>query len=106
MVVDAERYRERRREALTALAHRTADRVRRSGEPVPLEPMSAAERRVIHTVLAADEGVATHSEGDGADRHVVIALRGEETAARPESGMPEENLEGRDELEPPQDRQD
>ncbi|HXQ24148.1 MAG TPA: RNA-binding cell elongation regulator Jag/EloR [Candidatus Acidoferrales bacterium] len=103
VVVDAERYRERRREALTALAHRTADRVRRTGESVPLEPMSASERRVIHTVLADDEGVATHSEGEGADRHVVVGLRGEETAAGPESGVLEEDLDRSDDPEQPQD---
>lgn len=81
VVVDAERYRERRREALAALAHRTATRVRRIGQPVALEPMSASERRVIHTTLALDPGVATHSEGEGASRHVVITLHGPEGAA-------------------------
>ena len=106
VVVDAERYRERRREALTALANRTADRVRRTGEPTPLEPMSASERRVIHTVLAADEGVATHSEGDGADRHVVITLRGEETGAPSEPGVPDEDLDGAEDSAPSQGQPD
>ncbi len=75
VVVDAERYRERRREALQALATRTAARVRRSGKSVALEPMSASERRVIHTALAEDSVVTTHSEGEGPDRHVVILPR-------------------------------
>lgn len=75
VVVDAERYRERRREALQALAQRTAATVRRSGTPVPLEPMSASERRVIHTALAQDAVVTTRSEGEGPDRHVVILPR-------------------------------
>lgn len=73
--VDVERYRERRRGALLALAQRTAARVRRTGKPVALEAMSASERRVIHTALAEDAVVATHSEGEGDDRHVVICLR-------------------------------
>jgi spoIIIJ-associated protein len=81
VVVDAERYRERRREALQALASRTASRVRRSGTPVALEPMSASERRVIHTALAEEAGVSTHSEGEGDDRHVVITLRGDDAAS-------------------------
>lgn len=80
VVVDAERYRERRREALAGLARRTATRVRRMGQPVALEPMSASERRVIHTTLALDPGVATHSEGEGSSRHVVITLHGPEGA--------------------------
>ncbi len=81
VVVDAERYRERRREALAALARRTATRVRRMGQPVALEPMSASERRVIHTTLAVDPGIATHSEGEGASRHVVITPHGHEGAS-------------------------
>jgi spoIIIJ-associated protein len=81
VVVDAERYRERRREALQALARRTAARVRRSGKPVALEPMSASERRIVHTALAQDAGIATHSEGEGEARHVVISPREGLTAA-------------------------
>lgn len=76
VIVDVERYRERRRDALVSLARRTADRVRRSRKPVALEPMSAAERRVIHTALAGDAVVATHSEGEGVERHVIIDLKG------------------------------
>ena len=75
VIVDVEHYRERRRDALVSLARRTADRVRRTRKSVALEPMSAAERRVIHTALAGDAVVITHSEGEGADRHVVVGLR-------------------------------
>lgn len=80
--VDVERYRERRREMLVALARRTAVRVRRTGEPVALEPMPASERRVIHTALAQEAGVRTHSEGDGAERHIIISP-GESTQVAP-----------------------
>jgi spoIIIJ-associated protein len=73
--VDAERYRERRREVLTALTRRTVGRVRHSGRPAPLDPMSASERRFIHTMLAEDPDVTTYSEGEGVDRHIVIAPR-------------------------------
>ena len=45
VVVDAAGYRERRRETLEALADRTAEHVKSSGEPVELEPMSSIERR-------------------------------------------------------------
>ncbi len=83
--VDVERYRERRREALLGLAQRTAARVRRTGEPVALEPMSASERRVIHTALAEDAVVATHSEGEGDDRHIVISPRA--TSASEDEGF-------------------
>jgi spoIIIJ-associated protein len=76
VAVDAERYRERRRETLQALTQRVVSRVRRSGEPAPLDPMPASERRFIHTMLAEDPQVTTYSEGEGAERHIVIAPRG------------------------------
>ncbi len=76
VIVDVERYRERRVETLEDMARRFAERVRRSGRPLALKPMSAAERRIIHTVLAADGGVTTHSEGEDPDRRVVITPRG------------------------------
>jgi spoIIIJ-associated protein len=76
VAVDAERYRERRRETLQALTHRVAGRVRRNGRPAPLDPMPASERRFIHTMLAEDPDVTTYSEGEGAERHIIIAPRG------------------------------
>jgi len=76
VVVDVERYRERRVETLQDVARRFAERARRTGRPVPLKPMSAAERRIVHTTLAEDGGVSTHSEGEDPDRHVVITPRG------------------------------
>jgi len=80
VAVDVERYRERRREALQDLALRFAERVRRTGRPAAMKPMSAAERRIVHTTLADDPGVTTYSEGEEPDRRVVIAPR---TGARP-----------------------
>ena len=63
-------------ETLQDMARRFAERVRRTGRPLALKPMSAAERRIIHTTLAEDGSVATHSEGEEPDRRVVITPRG------------------------------
>ncbi len=93
VIVDVERYRERRRDTLVSLARRTADRVRRSGKAVALEPMPAAERRLVHTALANHPSVTTHSEGDGAERHVVVSLRDGDTRA--EELVPEQTVEER-----------
>jgi len=101
VVVDAERYRERRYLALQALARRTASRVRRSGRPVALEPMSAAERRVIHMALAQDPGVTTHSEGENEGRHVVISPRAR--PSRPAGAGPSSRGGGRPRHEPEDD---
>jgi spoIIIJ-associated protein len=70
--VDAERYRERRAESLTELAHRLAARARKTRRPVMADPMSAADRRVIHMALAGAPGLTTRSEGEGAQRRLVI----------------------------------
>jgi len=72
VVVDAAGYRERRRETLEALALRSADRVRSSGESVDLEPMSSIERRIIHLRLKEVDGVSTRSEGEEPYRYVVV----------------------------------
>jgi len=89
VIVDVEGYRERRVETLQDMARRFAERARRTGRPVPLKPMSAAERRIIHTTLAEDGGVSTHSEGEEPDRHVVITPRGTPSGGTPgASGRP------------------
>jgi len=72
VVVDAAGYRDRRRRTLESLALRCAEEVRRSGERVELEPMSATERKIVHTCLQDLEGVTTVSEGEGPNRRVVV----------------------------------
>jgi len=72
IVLDVEGYRKRREETLVRLASRLAERVRREGEPVVLEPMSAHERRVIHLALQDSPDVSTGSEGEEPFRRVVI----------------------------------
>ena len=71
--VDVAGYRERRREALTRFAGQVADEVEQSGAARSLEPMSAADRKVIHDALTGRPGVVTRSEGDDPARRVVIA---------------------------------
>ena len=75
VAIDVEHYRHRREEQLSALAERMADRVRRTGSPITLEPMTAADRRIIHLVLAEDREVQTYSIGEGDARKVVISSR-------------------------------
>ncbi len=70
--IDAEHYKRRREETLRDLARRMADRVRQTSRSITLEPMPAAERRIIHLVLAEDEMVTTGSVGEGESRKVVI----------------------------------
>jgi len=72
IIVDAAGYRERRRVTLEALAERTAQNVRATGERVELEPMTAVERKVVHLRLKELEGVQTSSEGTEPNRYVVV----------------------------------
>ncbi|HJR19796.1 MAG TPA: RNA-binding cell elongation regulator Jag/EloR [Actinomycetota bacterium] len=71
--LDIEGYRARRRVLVERHARSSAARVRKSGRPMALEPMSAFERKIVHDSLADSRGVRTASEGEGPDRHVVIS---------------------------------
>lgn len=72
VVVDADGYRERRREALLGQADDAADEAIRFGRPVALDAMSAGERRIVHEHLRDRDDVETHSEGEEPERHLVI----------------------------------
>jgi spoIIIJ-associated protein len=72
VIVDAAGYRERRRATLEALAVRTAQQVRTSGERAELDPMTAVERKVVHLKLKEFDGVQTASEGTEPNRYVVV----------------------------------
>jgi spoIIIJ-associated protein len=72
IVIDAESYKQRRYEALQALAHRMAENVKTKGIPFTLEPMPPYERRIIHMALANHSAVYTESIGEGESRKVVI----------------------------------
>ena len=78
VVVDAGGYRARREAILEALALRSAREALRTGDAVELEPMSAAERKVVHLRLKELEGVETTSEGNEPNRHVVVRRRASE----------------------------
>lgn len=70
--VDVAGYRERRRQALAEFARQVAAEVKETGEERALEPMGAADRKVVHDVLAEVDGVDTTSEGEDPRRRVVV----------------------------------
>ena len=72
VVLDVERYRQRRESSLRDMANKVAERVSQTGRSITLEPMSAADRRIIHITLAENEGVSTESVGFGEERKVTI----------------------------------
>lgn len=72
-VIDIEGYRQRREETLNKLAFRLAEKAKRKGKDVVLEPMNPHERRVIHTALQNHSEVFTYSEGEEPYRKIIIA---------------------------------
>lgn len=73
VVLDADAYRDHRKDVLTDLATQIAEQVVARGEEAVLDALPAFERRVIHQILADFEGVQTYSEGEEPNRRVVIA---------------------------------
>jgi spoIIIJ-associated protein len=70
--VDCCNYRSTRVLELRLLAEKAAEQAVFSGTVLALQPMPAAERRIVHLALAAHGRVRTESRGDGLKRHVVI----------------------------------
>jgi spoIIIJ-associated protein len=71
--LDVAGYVQRRREALAIYARRLADQVKEEGQEIMLEPMNAADRKVIHDALTDVEGIRTYSEGEEPNRSVIVA---------------------------------
>ncbi|GIP00894.1 Jag protein [Paenibacillus lautus] len=72
IVLDAENFRDRRKKTLEDLADRLAGRVLKTRKEIVLEPMPAAERKVIHAKLQSHGAVKTYSKGEEPNRRVVI----------------------------------
>jgi spoIIIJ-associated protein len=73
IMVDVSGYRAQAREALVKKAKEAAEKVRRWGDVVELEPLSAFDRRIIHQALKDDPGIETHSvEVEGTDKKAIL----------------------------------
>ena len=73
IMVDVSGYRAQAREALVKKAKEAAEKVRRWGDVVELEPLSAFDRRIIHQALKDDPTVETHSvEVEGTDKKAIL----------------------------------
>lgn len=72
LLLDAENYRERRKETLTNLAKKLSQKAIKTGQKISLEPMPSYERKIIHSALMDNELVKTYSEGVEPNRHIII----------------------------------
>lgn len=86
--LDIAGYAQRRRQALTIYAEQLIEQLMEEGGEIMLEPMSASDRKVIHDVAAAHEGVTSYSEGESPRRYVVLSRL--ETGTSTGSGSEEE----------------
>jgi spoIIIJ-associated protein len=77
VTVDAESYRVRRAETLIKMARDLAGQVREHNQEAVMDPLNAAERRIVHTALVDEPGISTYSEGEDPDRRVVISPKAE-----------------------------
>jgi spoIIIJ-associated protein len=76
LTLDVGGYLRNRQEILRQKALKAAERARKTNREVPLEPMKASERRVVHVALTDVEGIMTYTTGNGDLRKVCIAPSG------------------------------
>lgn len=74
VLINVGNYRERRESTLRETAQKTAEKVKKYGGKVCLDPMNPYERRIVHTTIQEIEGVESHSVGTDNERKVVISL--------------------------------
>ena len=73
--IDAEDYKEKRKQALERLANNVADEVAQTGQEKAMPHMNAADRRLVHLALKENAKVTTFSKGEGRERRLVVVPR-------------------------------
>lgn len=75
--VDVGGFRQRRREALEAFSTKVAAQAIENGAEIALEPMNAADRKIVHDTMNDIDGVSTTSEGEDPNRRVIVIPDGD-----------------------------
>jgi spoIIIJ-associated protein len=75
IIVDVERYRQRREHTVREIAMRAARQVKMTGDAITLDAMQPFERRAIHLALEDDPDVTSGSIGEEPERRVVVGPR-------------------------------
>jgi spoIIIJ-associated protein len=71
LILDVGGSRQKRIDELSRIVNKVIDKVRETGEAVPMKPMSSYERKIAHDIIA-DAGLTSESEGEARDRHIVV----------------------------------
>ena len=77
IVIDIEKYRERRRKTLEDMALRLGEKAKRQRKTVTVDALSAADRRIVHAALQDDPWLSTRSLGQGSYRRLLIIPEGD-----------------------------
>lgn len=72
ILLDINGYREKRKNTLTIMAKRLADKAKRTGKKHKTDPLNPYERRIIHTLFKHNRNITTKSEGEGHIKKVII----------------------------------
>jgi len=72
ILLDINGYREKRKNTLTVMAKRLADKAKRTGKKHKTDPLNPYERRIIHTLFKHNRNITTKSEGEGHTKKVII----------------------------------
>ena len=75
LILNISNYREKREKSLDELAEKVSKTVLKTGKSITLEPMTAYERKIIHSKLQSNDKVETHSVGEEPYRRVVISKK-------------------------------
>lgn len=75
VIVDVGDYKEKRKKTLEELAEKVSQRVLKTRKSIMLEPMTAYERKIIHTKLQENEEIETYSKGEEPHRRIVISIK-------------------------------
>jgi spoIIIJ-associated protein len=71
LILDVGGSRQKRVEDITRIVNRIIEKVKDQTEAVHMKPMSSYERKIVHD-LVSQAGLASESEGEGKDRHIVV----------------------------------
>jgi len=71
LILDVGGSRQKRVDELSRIVNKVIEKVRETGEAVPMKPMSSYERKIAHDIIA-DAGLTSESEGEARDRHIVV----------------------------------
>jgi spoIIIJ-associated protein len=72
ILVDINGYRDKRKNTLTIMAKRLADKAKRTGRKHKTDPLNPYERRIVHTLFKHNKNITTKSEGEGHTKKVII----------------------------------